>query len=267
MAYAIACRVLGLRDLGPALAPMNAFLILTGIETLPLRMQRHCDNALAVAKWLQAPSQGRVGELCRPRRTMRATACTRPIAPKARAAIFTFGVKGGYEAGKAMVNSVKLFSHLANIGDTRSLIIHPASTTHRQLEPDQRAGRRRGRRRRAPLHRHRERRGHHRRSGSGAGRVTKLECLPDRRAEQQRGGELVQRGEAERRLPQQRRDAETDLKYARLPTRLAASMACFARLRAVNHARQRNARRRRRYRPRCGDRTARGRGLRRNSSR
>ena len=72
-------------------------------------------------------------------KAMRATACTRPIAPRARAAIFTFGVKGGYEAGKAMVNSVKLFSHLANIGDTRSLIIHPASTTHRQLESDQRA--------------------------------------------------------------------------------------------------------------------------------
>jgi O-acetylhomoserine (thiol)-lyase len=136
MAFAIACRVLGLRDLGPALAPMNAFLVLTGIETLPLRMQRHCDNALAVARWLKAhpkvawvsyagleddPSHG----------------LQRTYSPKGAGAVFTFGVKGGYEAGVALVNGVKLFSHLANVGDTRSLIIHPASTTHRQLSDEQ----------------------------------------------------------------------------------------------------------------------------------
>jgi O-acetylhomoserine (thiol)-lyase len=137
MAYAIACRVLGLRDLGPALAPMNAFLILTGMETLPLRMQRHCDNALGVAKWLKEnpkvawvnyaglESDGSYG--------LHRTYC-----PKGAGSVFTFGVKGGYETGKALVNSVRLFSHLANIGDTRSLIIHPASTTHRQLNPEQR---------------------------------------------------------------------------------------------------------------------------------
>jgi O-acetylhomoserine (thiol)-lyase len=137
MAYAIACRVLSLRDLGPALAPMNAFLILTGCETLPLRMRRHCDNALAVAKWLQAHPKvawvnyaGLEGDA--------SYGLHRTYCPKGAGSIFTFGVKGGYEAGKAMVNGVKLFSHLANIGDTRSLIIHPASTTHRQLEPEQR---------------------------------------------------------------------------------------------------------------------------------
>jgi O-acetylhomoserine (thiol)-lyase len=138
MAYAIACRVLSLRDLGPSLAPMNAFLVLTGCETLPLRMQRHCDNALAVARWLkQHPKVAWVnyaGLEDNPSYTLHRTYC-----PKGAGSIFTFGVKGGYEAGRKLVNGVRLFSHLANIGDTRSLIIHPASTTHRQLEPDQRA--------------------------------------------------------------------------------------------------------------------------------
>ncbi|HVV64944.1 MAG TPA: O-acetylhomoserine aminocarboxypropyltransferase [Rhizomicrobium sp.] len=138
MAYAIACRVLSLRDLGPSLAPMNAFLVLTGCETLPLRMQRHCDNALAVARWLrQHPKVAWVnyaGLEDNPSYTLHRTYC-----PKGAGSIFTFGVKGGYEAGRTLVNSVRLFSHLANIGDTRSLIIHPASTTHRQLEPEQRA--------------------------------------------------------------------------------------------------------------------------------
>ena len=137
MAYAIACRVLGLRDLGPSLAPMNAFLILTGTETLPLRMQRHCDNALAVAKWLKAhpkvawvnyaglEADGSYG--------LHRTYC-----PKGAGAVFTFGLKGGYDAGVKVVNGVKLLSHLANVGDTRSLIIHPASTTHRQLNDEER---------------------------------------------------------------------------------------------------------------------------------
>jgi len=137
MAYAIACRVLALRDLGPALAPMNAFLVLTGTETLPLRMQRHCDNALAVAQWLKTHAKvdwvnyaGLEDNACY---LLHRTYC-----PRGAGSVFTFGLKGGYEAGVKLVNSVKLFSHLANIGDTRSLIIHPASTTHRQLEPDQR---------------------------------------------------------------------------------------------------------------------------------
>jgi len=138
MAYAIACRVLGLRDLGPALSPMNAFLVLTGIETLPLRMQRHCDNALAVAQWLQRHPKiawvnyaGLEGDA--------SYGLHRTYCPKGAGSVFTFGVKGGYDAGVKIVNNVRLISHLANVGDTRSLIIHPASTTHRQLEDAQRA--------------------------------------------------------------------------------------------------------------------------------
>ncbi len=137
-AFAIACRVLGLRDLGPAISPFNAFLILTGIETLPLRMQRHCDNALAVATWLSGHDKiawvnyaGLPGQ----RISCRWPSAIRRTVP---GAVFTFGLKGGYEAGIALVSNVKLFSHLANIGDTRSLIIHPASTTHRQLTDEQR---------------------------------------------------------------------------------------------------------------------------------
>jgi O-acetylhomoserine (thiol)-lyase len=137
MAFAIACRVLGLRDLGPALSPMNAFLVQTGIETLPLRMQRHCDNALTVAKWLKANSK--VGWVNYAGLEDNASyALHKKYCPKGAGSVFTFGLKGGYEAGMKMVNSVKLFSHLANIGDTRSLIIHPASTTHRQLSDEDR---------------------------------------------------------------------------------------------------------------------------------
>ncbi len=135
--FAIACRVLGLRDLGPALSPFNAFMLLTGIETLPLRMQRHCDNALLVAKHLQAhPAvdwvsySGLEGD--------KYYNLAKRYSPKGAGAVFTFGLKGGYEAGVKLVSNLKLFSHLANIGDTRSLVIHPASTTHRQLTDEQR---------------------------------------------------------------------------------------------------------------------------------
>jgi O-acetylhomoserine (thiol)-lyase len=136
-AFAIACRVLGLRDLGPAISPFNAFLILTGIETLPLRMQRHCDNALAVATWLSRHDKiAWVNYAGLPGNEFNALA--KRYCPNGAGAVFTFGLKGGYEAGVALVSNVKLFSHLANIGDTRSLIIHPASTTHRQLTDEQR---------------------------------------------------------------------------------------------------------------------------------
>src|SRR5271167_4493317 len=135
-AFAIACRVLGLRDLGPALSPFNAFLILTGIETLPLRMQKHCDNALAVSQWLSNHAKvawvsyaGLPGD--------RYHDLAKKYVPKGAGAVLTFGLKGGYDAGIKLVSNVKLFSHLANIGDTRSLIIHPASTTHRQLSDAQ----------------------------------------------------------------------------------------------------------------------------------
>ncbi len=138
MAFAIATRVLGLRDLGATLSPMNAFLVLTGIETLPLRVQKHSDNALAVAKWLKANPKvawvnyaGLEDNACH--------ALHRKYCPRGAGSVFTFGLKGGYDTGIRLVNNVKLFTHLANVGDTRSLIIHPASTTHRQLSDDDRA--------------------------------------------------------------------------------------------------------------------------------
>ncbi len=135
--FAIACRVLSLRDLGPCISPFNAFLILNGIETLPLRMQRHCDNALSVATWLEKHDKvewvSYAGLKSDPY-----NALAKKYVPKGAGAILTFGLKGGYDAGVGLVSKVKLFSHLANIGDTKSLIIHPASTTHSQLTPEQR---------------------------------------------------------------------------------------------------------------------------------
>jgi O-acetylhomoserine (thiol)-lyase len=134
--FAIACRVLGLRDLGPALSPFNAFLILNGIETLPLRMQRHSDNALTVAEHLEGHSK--ISWVSYPGlRSDRYHNLAKQYCPKGAGAVFTFGLKGGYEAGVKLVSNLKLFSHLANIGDTRSLVIHPASTTHRQLTDEQ----------------------------------------------------------------------------------------------------------------------------------
>ncbi|MCA3561293.1 MAG: O-acetylhomoserine aminocarboxypropyltransferase [Aestuariivirga sp.] len=136
IAFAIAARVLGLRDLGPSIAPLNAFLILTGMETLGLRMQRHCDNALKVAEWLSKhPNVSWVNYAGLP--GDKHHALQQKYCPKGAGAVFTFGLKGGYDAGVRAVSSAKLLSHLANIGDTRSLIIHPASTTHSQLNPDQ----------------------------------------------------------------------------------------------------------------------------------
>lgn len=135
-AFAIACRVLGLRDLGPAISPMNSFMILTGIETLPLRMQRHSDNALKVAQHLAGHDKvawvsyaGLPGDANHAKQ--------QKYMPKGAGAVFTFGVKGGYDAGVALVSNCQILSHLANIGDARSLIIHPASTTHRQLTDEQ----------------------------------------------------------------------------------------------------------------------------------
>ncbi|MCZ0735400.1 O-acetylhomoserine aminocarboxypropyltransferase [Phreatobacter sp. AB_2022a] len=135
-AFAIACRVLGLRDLGPALSPFNAFMILTGIETLPLRMDKHCQNAFKVAEWLSKhPKVSWVNYPGLPGDKQHALA--QKYCPRGAGAVFTFGLKGGFEAGVKLVSEVKLFSHLANVGDTRSLIIHPASTTHKQLSDAQ----------------------------------------------------------------------------------------------------------------------------------
>ena len=135
MAFTFHSIAIGLRDLGMTMNPQGAHYTLMGIETLSLRMERHVANAKRVADWLEAdprvdfvtyaglassPYNGRVAHIC----------------PKGAGALFTFGVKGGYEACVKLVDSLKLFSHVANLGDTRSLIIHPASTTHRQLSPE-----------------------------------------------------------------------------------------------------------------------------------
>jgi O-acetylhomoserine (thiol)-lyase len=127
----------GLRDLGPTQAPLNAWLTMLGMETLGLRMERHCANALKLAQWLEKhPAVAWVNYAGLPSNTYHALA--RKYLPKGAGSIFTFGVKGGYEVGMKVVGAVDLFSHVANIGDAKSLIIHPASTTHRQLTDEQR---------------------------------------------------------------------------------------------------------------------------------
>jgi O-acetylhomoserine (thiol)-lyase len=137
-AFTMKARAVALRDFGPALAPMNAFLTITGVETLHVRMERHVANAVKVAKFLnQHPEVAWVSYA-----SLKGSPyfkLAQKYLPKGAGAVFTFGVKGGFEAGVKLVESVRLFSHLANIGDTRSLILHPASTTHRQLTDEQRA--------------------------------------------------------------------------------------------------------------------------------
>ncbi len=135
-AYIIKLRVQLLRDIGPAVSPFNAFLFLQGLETLHLRMPRHCENALKVAEWLE--ENPNVTWVNYP------LLASHPDHEKAKkyltlggGAILGFGIKGGSEAGKKLIDNVKLLSHLANIGDAKSLIIHPASTTHQQLSPDE----------------------------------------------------------------------------------------------------------------------------------
>ncbi|MEM6267545.1 MAG: O-acetylhomoserine aminocarboxypropyltransferase, partial [Pseudomonadota bacterium] len=136
IAFITSCRVHGLRDLGPSLAPMNAFLALTGMETLHLRMERHCSNAHALAEWLTEQEQVAWVSYAGLPDDPYHTHAVKYLGGKG-GAVFTFGLKGGYEAGVKLVSNAKLFSHLANIGDTRSLIIHPASTTHSQLSENE----------------------------------------------------------------------------------------------------------------------------------
>ena len=136
-AFTTKARAVALRDYGPTMAPMNAFMTITGTETLHVRMQRHCENAQKVAEFLAAhESVSWVSYAGLESSAYHALA--RKYMPLGAGAVFTFGVKGGYEAGVRLVETVGLFSHLANIGDTRSLILHPASTTHRQLTEEQR---------------------------------------------------------------------------------------------------------------------------------
>ncbi len=136
LAYILKARVTLLRDLGPAMSPFNAFLFLQGLETLHLRMPRHCENALTVAlylekhpkvAWVNYPGLKSSPDHDRAVKYL----------PKGTGAILGFGVKGGIEAGKKFINALQLISHLANIGDAKTLAIHPASTTHQQLSPEE----------------------------------------------------------------------------------------------------------------------------------
>ena len=132
IAFIIRCRVEGLRDLGPCMSPFNSFLFIQGIETLGMRMDRHLSNSIAVARHLEKhPSVKWVKYASLPSSPYFEKA--KKYTPKGAGAVFSFGLKGGFEGGKRFVDSLKLFSHLANVGDARSLVIHPASTTHQQL--------------------------------------------------------------------------------------------------------------------------------------
>jgi len=132
IAYIIKARVQLLRDMGAAISPFNSFMLLQGLETLHLRMERHSSNARRVAEYLEQHEDvewvSYAGLESHPSYEL-----AKKYLPKGQGAILTFEIKGGVEAGKRLINTVKLFSHLANVGDSKSLIIHPASTTHQQL--------------------------------------------------------------------------------------------------------------------------------------
>ena len=136
IAYIIKARVQGLRDLGAAISPNSAFQLIQGIETLSLRIERHIENAKAVAEWLaKHPQVKSVNYAGLPTSPWYATG--QKYAPKGAGAIVSFEIEGGVESGSKFVDNLNLFSHVANIGDVRSLVIHPASTTHSQLSPEQ----------------------------------------------------------------------------------------------------------------------------------
>jgi O-acetylhomoserine (thiol)-lyase len=138
LAFILKARVQGLRDIGAAQSPFNSFLLLQGLETLPLRMERHSQNALAAARYLSEHSK--VAWVNYPGLPSHPSyALAQKYLPKGQSGILGFGVKGGREAGRTFINNLKLFSHLANIGDAKSLAIHPASTTHSQLTPEEQA--------------------------------------------------------------------------------------------------------------------------------
>ena len=137
LAYTIYAHAVGLRDLGPTMAPQNAYLTITGIETLPLRMSKHVENAVLVANWLESDDRvenvSYAGLVSSPYHSL-----IEKYTPNGAGSVFTFRLKGGYENSVQAVERCELFSLLANVGDTRSLILHPASTTHRQLTEEQR---------------------------------------------------------------------------------------------------------------------------------
>jgi O-acetylhomoserine (thiol)-lyase len=134
--YILKCRLQYQRDIGPAISPFNSFLFLQGLETLSLRMERHSQNGLAVAHWLEARDE--VEWVKYPGlESSPWHARAQKYLPNGQGAIVSFGIKGGLDAGRAFVDALELHSHLANVGDVRSLAIHPATTTHQQLEPSE----------------------------------------------------------------------------------------------------------------------------------
>jgi O-acetylhomoserine (thiol)-lyase len=136
LSFILKARVQLLRDLGPAIAPFNAFLVTQGLETLSLRMERHVDNALTVARWLEGRDEvSRVAYAGLASSPWYERA--RKYTPRGPGAVLAFEIKGGVEAGRRFVDALELHSHVANIGDVRSLVIHPASTTHSQLTPEE----------------------------------------------------------------------------------------------------------------------------------
>ncbi|MBN8589105.1 MAG: O-acetylhomoserine aminocarboxypropyltransferase/cysteine synthase [Rhodothermia bacterium] len=138
VAFIIRARVEGLRDFGPAQSPFNSFLLLQGLETLSLRVQRHVENAQAVAEWLEAhPAVEWVSYPGLPSHPSHELA--KKYLKRGFGGVLSFGIKGGLDAGKTFINSVKLASHLANVGDAKTLVIHPASTTHQQLSAEDQA--------------------------------------------------------------------------------------------------------------------------------
>ncbi len=134
--YILKCRLQYQRDIGPAISPFNAFLFLQGLETLSLRMERHSENALAVARWLEARDEVEWVKYPGLESSPWHARAQRYL-PRGQGAIVAFGITGGLEAGRQFVDALELHSHLANVGDVRSLAIHPASTTHSQLQPDE----------------------------------------------------------------------------------------------------------------------------------
>jgi O-acetylhomoserine (thiol)-lyase len=136
--YILKARLQYQRDIGPAIAPFNSFLFLQGLQTLSLRMERHCQNALAVANWLEARDEV-TGVAYPGLKSSPWYDRGRKYAPNGQGAILAFELEGGFDAGRKFIDSLEMFSHLANVGDVRSLAIHPASTTHSQLEPAEQA--------------------------------------------------------------------------------------------------------------------------------
>jgi O-acetylhomoserine (thiol)-lyase len=136
IAFAIRARVEGLRDFGAAPSPFNSFLFLQGLETLSLRVQRHCDNALELARWLEEHPQvswvSYPGLESHPYHEL-----AKKYLRNGFGSVLSFGIVGGYEAGKRFIDATKLASHLANVGDAKTLVIHPSSTTHQQLSPEE----------------------------------------------------------------------------------------------------------------------------------